>query len=67
MERHIDRLTYVEVRELINKGMDLIILPIGTVEAHGPHLPLATGVLIPVNVAERLAESVDSLIAPPIY
>jgi creatinine amidohydrolase len=67
MERHIDRLTYVEVKELLNKGMDLIILPIGTVEAHGPHLPLATDVIIPVNLAEKLAGSINSLIAPPIY
>jgi creatinine amidohydrolase len=67
MERHIEKLTYVEVGKLIEKGMDTMVLPIGTVEAHGPHLPLATDVLIPCSIAERLAEAIDSLIAPPIY
>lgn len=66
MERHIYRLTYVEVKKLTERGMDSVILPIGTVEAHGPHLPLATDILIPVNIAEKLADAVDSLIAPPV-
>ena len=63
----MEKLTYVEVRELIEKGIDTIILPIGTMEAHGPHLPLSTDVLIPVNLAEKMAEAVDGLIAPPVY
>jgi creatinine amidohydrolase len=67
MERHIEKLTYVEVEGLIKDGMDIVILPVGTVEAHGPHLPLATDVLIPCSLAERLAESLDCLIAPPVY
>jgi creatinine amidohydrolase len=67
MERHMEKLTYVEVKEIIGKGIDTIILPIGTMEAHGPHLPLSTDVLIPVNLAEKIAEAVDGLIAPPVY
>jgi creatinine amidohydrolase/Fe(II)-dependent formamide hydrolase-like protein len=47
MERHLEKLTYVEVKELIERGMDLVILPIGTVEAHGRHLPLATDLTLP--------------------
>jgi creatinine amidohydrolase len=66
MERHIERLTYVEVKELIERGMDSVILPIGTMEAHGRHLPLATDILIPVDIAEKLADAVNSLIAPPV-
>ncbi|WXG46060.1 MAG: creatininase family protein [Candidatus Atabeyarchaeum deiterrae] len=66
MERHIERLTYVEVKKLIEEGKDTVVLPIGTIEAHGPHLPLATDVLIPVSLAERIADTLDALIAPPI-
>jgi creatinine amidohydrolase len=66
MERHIERLTFVEVKRLIERGLDSVILPIGTVEAHGPHLPLGTDVMIPVSIAEKLADEVDSLIAPPV-
>lgn len=63
----MDKLTYVEVKEIIEKGIDTIVIPIGTMEAHGPHLPLSTDVLIPVSLAERIADAVDGLIAPPVY
>jgi creatinine amidohydrolase len=66
MERHIERLTYVDVKKLIERGLDSVILPIGTVEAHGPHLPLGTDIMIPVSITERLADEIDSLIAPPV-
>ena len=67
MQRHIEKLTYIEVGKLIEKGNDTVILPIGTIEAHGPHLPLGTDVIIPSSIAEKLAEAIDGLIAPPIY
>lgn len=63
----MDKLAYVEVKEIIEKGIDTIVIPIGTMEAHGPHLPLSTDVLIPVSLAERIADAVDGLIAPPVY
>jgi creatinine amidohydrolase len=47
------------------------ILPVGATEAHGPHLPVATDVLIAEAMAragaERLsARGVDALILPPL-
>jgi len=32
------------------------VLPVGVVEAHGPHLPLGTDVLMEAYVAEKAAE-----------
>lgn len=32
--------SWVEVAEKICMGYDTVILPVGTTEAHGPHLPL---------------------------
>jgi len=34
--------------------IDTLILPIGTIEAHGPHAPLGTDVLIPKKIAELI-------------
>ena len=42
-----------------------VIVPVGSTEQHGPHGPLATDVLIPVEVARRVAPQVDALVAPP--
>jgi creatinine amidohydrolase len=44
----------------------LVILPVGALEAHGPHLPLGADQLQAEATARELAERVDALIAPTI-
>lgn len=49
----------------------VLLLPVGSVEAHGPHLPLATDILISYGMCERLAKASDAAdqpvrILPPI-
>ncbi|MCD6279034.1 MAG: creatininase family protein [Desulfurococcales archaeon] len=48
-------MTWEAVGEISNKANTLIILPIGSIEQHGPHLPVGTDFLIADKVAERLA------------
>jgi creatinine amidohydrolase len=43
-----------------------VIVPTGSTEQHGPHGPLLTDVLIPQEVARRVAPRVGALVAPPI-
>ncbi|MEA2631041.1 MAG: creatinine amidohydrolase [Chloroflexota bacterium] len=43
-----------------------VIVPTGSTEQHGPHGPLLTDVLIPQEVARRVATAVGALVAPPI-
>jgi creatinine amidohydrolase len=43
-----------------------VIVPIGSTEQHGPHGPLLTDVLVPQEVARRIAPRVGALVAPPI-
>jgi creatinine amidohydrolase len=43
-----------------------VIVPVGSTEQHGPHAPLLTDVLIPVEVARRVAEAIGALVAPSI-
>jgi creatinine amidohydrolase len=43
-----------------------VIVPVGSIEQHGPHGPLLTDVLIPQEVARRIAPRVGALVAPPI-
>ncbi|WP_020619346.1 creatininase family protein [Paenibacillus daejeonensis] len=42
------------------------ILPVGAVEAHGPHLPLDTDNVLAERLAGRLAELTDSLVLPTL-
>src|SRR5689334_12421537 len=63
-------LTWKEAEERIRRGL-LVILPVGSTEAHGPHLPLATDVIISEEMARRAAKKlrakgIDTLVAPPL-
>jgi len=44
----------------------LIILPVGALEAHGPHLPLGADQIQAELTAFALAERVDALVAPTV-
>lgn len=59
--------SWVEVAEKICMGYNTVILPVGTTEAHGPHLPLSTDTLLPLEIAKRLSDKVRALAAPPIH
>lgn len=58
----IDAFSY---REAIAAGAPVVI-PVGSIEQHGPHLPLNTDVLLARAMGERLALAVDGLVAAPI-
>jgi creatinine amidohydrolase len=44
----------------------LVIVPVGALEAHGPHLPLGADQIQAEATAETLAERTDALVAPTI-
>jgi creatinine amidohydrolase len=49
-------------------GRPLVLVPVGSIEQHGPHLPLDTDTTIAVAVAEAIAGELDGdvLVAPPL-
>ncbi len=59
-------LTFREIENRINDRL-LVILPIGSVEEHGPHLPLSSDSVQAIYVAEEIAKKCNGLILPPIY
>jgi len=64
-------LTWEEVRDL-DRLSAVAVLPIGAVEAHGPHLPLGTDVVIAEGMARACAEGISeagrpALILPPLW
>lgn len=65
MERRLGYLNHNELRKLVPDEIDTVIVPIGTVEAHGI-TPLGTDVIIPEAMAERVAPQVDAIIAPTV-
>ena len=64
-------MTYVQVEEAAKEGT-IVLFPIGVIEEHGPHLPLAVDVygscLQSRAVKSELKKrGIKSLIAPPFY
>lgn len=57
--------TYSEVQEILGTNKNLII-PVGTCEQHGPHLPLNIDILCAEYFANVLSGITNSLIAPTI-
>ena len=68
--RDLADMTWEEVRDL-DRARTIAILPVGAVEAHGPHLPLATDVVIARAMARAGAERIEArglgaLLLPPL-
>jgi creatinine amidohydrolase len=61
----LGEMTNPEVIAFLQKHQTVII-PTGAVEQHGPHGPLLTDVLIPTEIARRVAPRVGAVVAPPI-
>jgi len=64
-------MTWQEVEARLAAGVDVVLLPIGTTEQHGPHMPLDTDCIIAQGLAARAAqlaadEGVHVLIAPTL-
>lgn len=68
--RHLGDLSWPEADEILRRR-PVGLLPIGAIEAHGPHLPLDTDVIIAVATAEHAAARLEeagiaALILPSI-
>jgi creatinine amidohydrolase len=62
----LGEMTSPEVEAFLTAGHDTVIVPTGSTEQHGPHGPLLTDVLVPNEVARRVAPRVGAAVAPTI-
>src|ERR1700721_2746076 len=61
--RYFVELTQPEIAEQLKKN-PLVILPAGSVEQHGPHLPTGTDIFAANVIAHAVAERMDGLVLP---
>ncbi len=59
-------LTWQEIEKLV-KTTDVALLPIGSTEQHGPHLPTGVDGFIPADIAARTSAKSGVPILPPIW
>jgi creatinine amidohydrolase/Fe(II)-dependent formamide hydrolase-like protein len=60
--RDFEKLNGENVQEHAESG--ILVLPVGSVEQHGPHLPLTVDVEIPVRIACAIVERNKGFVAP---
>ena len=61
-----EHLTSPDVKEAAEK-VSLAILPIGSIEVHGPHMPTGTDSIIVFEIAKAAAEGDEAVVLPPFY
>lgn len=62
----ISEMPWTVYDEKVRSGKTPVLLPVGALEQHGPHLPMNCDTLIPVAVCERVAARIGALVAPPL-
>ncbi|MGH6931309.1 MAG: creatininase family protein, partial [Dongiaceae bacterium] len=55
----IAELPWTEYDQRVRDGKTMVILPVGALEQHGPHLPMHCDVVIPSEVGARVAKRID--------
>jgi creatinine amidohydrolase len=60
---------YGEIVDLAERGGSVLVVPVGSLEQHGYHLPVATDTLLADAVAHGAATTADApvLVVPPIW
>jgi len=62
----LEEMNWMEFRDLVPKKINTVLLPVGTIEAHGV-TNLGTDVSIPLFICEKIADQLKAIIAPPVY
>lgn len=55
-----------EIRKLTTKKKQVAVIPIGSIEQHGPHLPVSTDSDIVTEVSKRIAEKNGYMLLPTL-
>ncbi len=57
---------WTDVKDSIKEGC-VAIIPMGSVEQHGKHLPVGTDTYVAITLAEEAAKETDAILVPPMW
>ena len=66
VRNYLPHMSWTEVEDLRTRT-DMVILPVGSLEQHGPHLPIGTDFLNGMERAKLVAQRTDVLVAPILF
>src|SRR5690242_10520326 len=65
-EVRMAHMSWTDYRGQLEANDAVVLTPVGAIEQHGPHLPLATDTLIPQRICEAVAVDTGGLVAPAL-
>jgi len=67
MSQWLQEKSWKEAEELIKDSKGVAIIPVGSIEQHGCHLPVGTDSYVAITLAEEAAERTNALLVPPVW
>jgi creatinine amidohydrolase len=61
----LQEMTWVEVKEYLQTS-DMVIVPLGSTEQHGPHLPLGTDFFEAFEISKKISAKTGVVVAPVV-
>ncbi len=62
----LEEMTWPEVKTAVDSGFTRVLLMLGSIEQHGPHLPLGTDTMLGYAWGERIARRLGRTILAPV-
>ncbi len=66
VKNYLPHMTWTEVEDL-RERTDMVVIPVGAIEQHGPHMAVGTDVLNGIERAKLIAQRTDVLVAPILF
>src|SRR4029450_12845003 len=68
MKYRYEEFTWPEIKGAV-ADQRVVVLPVGTVEQHGPHLPLSTDVVTATEMSRRAVEQIpnEAVLMPSVF
>jgi creatinine amidohydrolase len=63
---YLPHMTWEEVADAVRRS-DVVLVPLGSIEQHGPHLPLGSDIIAAMEVCLRIAERTGAVVAPVLF
>lgn len=65
-ELWLERLTWAEIEQAIKDGFNTVVVIAGSIEQHGPHLPLSTDTTLGYAIGDRVVKKMGKTLLAPV-
>jgi len=62
----MEEMSWPSIKKAIDSGFKTVLVPVGSTEQHGPHLPTFTDSLLAYDLCERLAKKLGRTLVAPV-